>query len=229
MKVVSQAGFPQRVYIVEPTTHDCFPTIDRSWIPLPPLVVSFYTDSYLEPSRRLIESLNNHRIAHQVDRVTDLGNWIANTHHKPQFLLEKLRKHNRPLCWIDADGELLDTLSLHRSIPQGTDIAVHYRYGDPKALLSGTIYLIPTPKTFELLEAWRQLCRRESCWDQILLSKAIDQVGAQVHNLEVKYCSIFDGRDRPADAVILHHQHSRIMRASSPASERYMFKSNPRL
>jgi hypothetical protein len=188
-------------------------------MPLPVAVAYFTRETdYAEAIQFLVASLKRRSMCFAVHSIPDLGDWYANTHYKADFLLGMIMRLKRPLLYLDADSIVHQEPSLLNDLD--ADIAVHYRRGAsdaPKELLSGTIYLKPTPTTCEVLRRWINInTARPNVWDQVNLQLAVQYtMGLRVVQLPPEYTFIFDlMRQEFPDArpVIEHFQASRRCR-----------------
>ena len=74
-----------------------------------PIIVSFYTKDwqYPEYANKLKNDCIRLKIDYDIQELPSTGDYIRNTSLKPQFILDMLNKHKRPVLWIDCDGSLL--------------------------------------------------------------------------------------------------------------------------
>ena len=74
-----------------------------------PLFVSYYTPAtpYEVLADQLRRSLDRLGLAHRIEPITSLGSWVANTGLKASFIERAWQESDRPICWVDADAELL--------------------------------------------------------------------------------------------------------------------------
>jgi len=172
-----------------------------------PEVVSFYTPSYKAEADRLIASLDRHDMDYYIKPMDDTGSWETNCNLKPDFIEYALRFLNRPVLWIDADGELMEIPSLLDGID--ADFAVHQNH---RGFHSGTLYFAPTDGARRLLDKWRIMAKaRPRIWDQVLLKQAWDSLTEKPRTLwlPVPYLTKIDN---PRGAVVLHHQAARRLK-----------------
>lgn len=179
---------------------------------MPPVYVSFYTDSYAQHAAGLTESLDAFRLPHDVRRVESLGSWAANCNRKPAFLLEMMRRHpDRALVWLDADARVKSRPVLFDELD--CDFAAHWRHG--AELLSGTLFFGPTPASRRLCEAWQRECiRYPDKWDQVNLQVTLAIGGRdplRIIRLGPGYTRVFDD-PKMGEACVLHLQASRTLR-----------------
>jgi len=73
------------------------------------VLVSFYTRDwrYPECARQLMMDCVRLGVDHHIVERPSVHGWLANTRQKPFFLLEALRKLQRPILWTDVDSSLL--------------------------------------------------------------------------------------------------------------------------
>ncbi len=75
----------------------------------PPLFVSFYTEKtpYEALAEELRNSLDRFNLPHRIEPVPSRGSWVANTGLKAEAILRCWQESESPICWIDADAEIL--------------------------------------------------------------------------------------------------------------------------
>lgn len=77
-----------------------------------PIVISAYTtdshlgDYYKRATVRLVKSLNKFDLPHMIFPMTPIKNWVEGCSFKPLIIQYALKAFNRPILWIDADGEV---------------------------------------------------------------------------------------------------------------------------
>lgn len=181
-----------------------------------PVIISYYTDSYEEPARRLQDSIWKHLWKSDIERISSKGNWHKNINYKPTFIKKMLKKYpGQGVCWVDADGVLKSYPHKLENISQ--DVALHFREkkGGNLELMTGTIFFNNTKKAKELLDLWESECKANpGVWDQRNLQNVIKKWDGELKHLNVDYCCIFDSPERQnCEPVIEHFQHSRKIRA----------------
>jgi len=194
------------------------------------VVVGYYTEGrYAEIAKKLISSLHEFSIPHEVESVKDLGSWDANTRYKPTFIKRMMDRYpNRSIVYVDVDAVfykypyLFDVLDADSSVDVAVHILDHRKYrkrkvSKPSELLSGTIFLRVCDKTRKIVDEWERICiNNPGLWDQVALDKVLRGKNRKFYNLPVEYCMIFDydyGIDI-RDPVIKHFQASREERKS---------------
>lgn len=190
----------------------------------PPLYVAYFTagNGYAREAEQLAHSLNNYGLPYALQLVKNLGSWEANTSHKPTFIRDMMNRHEgTPLVYLDADARVRRRPVLFDELSRGDrgqwDVAVHYFRGEQ--LASGTIWLGPGHRTWELVRRWETYCRANpTTWDQQCLQDVIENdppKGLRVYRLPPEYCFIFDLSRQMfprAFPVIEHLQASRRLR-----------------
>lgn len=207
-------------------------TVERSQQSLPqsnfqgtsPLIVSYHTPGYYTQvaNERLLPSVRALGIEHDVREVLLGEGWAKRTQFKAEFLQHMRAEHiDRDLLWVDVDAVIhANPLEQLRDGYAHCDIAVHKLRGNE--LLSGTIWLPAAGlRTDELLDEWREQCRRhgDAAWDQRCLAKAIEELERTgpliVGELPPQFCYIFDTSRRyypGVSPIIEHFQASRKLR-----------------
>ncbi|MDN3505592.1 MAG: hypothetical protein P0S95_08465 [Rhabdochlamydiaceae bacterium] len=164
----------------------------------PPLVISFFTkETYYEKEiQSLIRSLNEFYLEYDIEGLDSKGNWNENCHLKPYFILRKLKEHNRPILWLDADAIVVSPLSFFDNITH--DLAVRILEPLPNdhhsKVISSTLYVKPTKSGFTYVENWCEISK--SKWkiqnDQSCLRDVIfgDVKPENILSLPPQYCKI---------------------------------------
>ena len=73
-----------------------------------PIFVSFFTPNgkYPELAENLKSSLDNFDLMWDVRELPQFPSWQKAVAYKPQFILEMLELHKRPIVWMDIDTEV---------------------------------------------------------------------------------------------------------------------------
>ncbi|MBN9307902.1 hypothetical protein [Devosia sp.] len=123
-------------------------------------IVSFGTadgvyDSYIE---RLGRSCDAVGLRHDLEIIPAATRRVACL-QKPDFILRKLRQHQQPVVWLDADAIVAKSFSLPET---GWDIGLApntrwWRRGaNPTSAF--VVAVAPTEKGEQFIESWRYLC-----------------------------------------------------------------------
>lgn len=175
-----------------------------------PLFIGFYTTGtpYANEAAECIKSLESIGLDHEFVGVPNLGKWEWNCAIKPAVILRMMHKHvGRPLVYLDADARVHRYPTAFDVMPNGIDLACHFRNGTE--LLSGTLYIGTTEQARWLVGEWLAKCASQpDVWDQKHLQNALAAWPYKVHQLPAEYVRVFDD-DTMGDAVILHGQASR--------------------
>jgi hypothetical protein len=191
-----------------------------------PLVVSYYTKNtlYQLEVQNLIASCDNWGIEADIAGVDSFGSWELNCAFKPFFILEKLKTHNRPLLWVDADGVFVrkPDFSLFKDCELSVRINAECSEDHPSKVITSTLYINYSEETLELIRLWAKECqrqimdetRKEEFWDQIALRDVLrdKQWPKSVMPIPLSYAKIFDHPEdlkRVDEPVIEHFQASR--------------------
>lgn len=137
----------------------------------PPLFVSYYTSNtpYEALADRLRRSLDQLGLPHRIEPIESLGTWVANTGLKSAFIKRAWEESDGPICWVDADAEVLRRPDFVFDNP--FDIAVVRRHGWYD--ISSFVYLNKTEAAGKIVSEWTELCRQNPhVWDQVLLTLA---------------------------------------------------------
>jgi len=152
---------------------------------LSPLFVSYYTPAtpYETLANQLRRSLDRSGLEHRVEPIPSQGSWVANTGLKSAFIERAWRESDRPVCWVDADAELLRPPHFLYGNP--FDFAVVRRHG--WYFMSGVAYFGRNAVSGQLLSRWAELCRQyPHVWDQVLLTLAWYEI-AQIQQINTMY------------------------------------------
>ena len=187
------------------------------------VVVTYYTKntSYEIEVNRLIESLNQFDVDHDIRAIQSFGSWQKNTMFKAEFIADMLKQHSsQPIVWLDVDSILMRYPALFEMID--TDAAFYYRTNgglaprlpDHVELLSGTMYFKPTDASKDLIDMWVSENKRNPMrLEQQNLQYIIQEwrkCGGTLTCLPQTYCRIFDAQED--HKVIVHNQASRRFR-----------------
>lgn len=190
-----------------------------------PLFVSYFTEKtlYEKESSDLIASLKKFGLEYDVCAVPNFGSWSANCCHKPQFLLDMLEKHNRPLVWTDIDSVVVKEPIFFDDCYADVALRINDQVDpDDKAkVLTGTFFVNNTPSAKKLLQLWKKECERSLAkggmvFDQVCLRKVILHYPTivEMKRLPASYVTIVDNpkhiKEVGENAVIVHYQASRL-------------------
>ncbi len=190
-----------------------------------PLVVSYYTvgTPYEKEAIHLASSCLKLGIDHEIIPVPSLGSWSANCCYKPQFLLDLLEKHNRPLIWTDIDSVFVKKPIFFETCKADIALKIHHSLpNDAKSkILTGTFFINNTPKAKQLLAFWKDACELDLkttplLFDQAILAKILFEKIPEISIAELPagYIAIKDHPDTlkipESEIYILHYQASRL-------------------
>ena len=177
-----------------------------------PMVTSFYTPTWTYPASavRLRKECEGLGLDHYIQERPDLGGYLQNCRQKPVHLLEVMRRHNRPLLWIDVDGSILRR-PIDLDIMQA-DFAARPMRKTGRKWHVGTLYFNNTPGALALLERWvAELDDRTS--DEAALERVWQSPGwpAKTAELPATYFAVYrsNGRimtARPKDRIVVIHR-----------------------
>ncbi len=141
----------------------------------PPLFVSYFTENSLYESLgdKLRISLETRNLPHRIVPMQSTGSWVGDTNLKAQVMEKIWHQSASPVCWIDADAEIMRIPNVVFDNP--FDLAVVRRDGWND--LSGFVYVGKTASAQRFISLWSKLSRHHSkVWDQVLFSIAWYQV-----------------------------------------------------
>lgn len=188
-----------------------------------PLIVSYYTagTGYEVEVQNLIASCRKLDLQADIVPIPSRGSWDKNCCYKPEFLLEKLDEHQRPIVWVDADAIFLKNPTLFESLQ--CDIALRtyeeLPLDHPSKVYTGTIYLSNNEMARTLLKRWKEESERmlreekNEVWDQVSIKQALLGSNVDLFPLPDTYATIYDKQlTSIEEAVILHYQASRLFK-----------------
>lgn len=201
-----------------------------------PTVLSFFTanDPYPRMAARLEASCKQVGLDHLIADVDPEPTWVETVAQKALYVLRWAKSLERPVLWIDADGELLSDPELLYDCQK--DFAV---YADPKPrkwrplgrkmmelpqdwpnppwwFLTGTLWFNYTPRAIAFLEAWARGAREKPRdYQQLLLQRIWCAVRPETLWLPQSYCHIRSKPWHPGEGgpdVIVHDLASTMQR-----------------
>ncbi|WP_420421652.1 putative nucleotide-diphospho-sugar transferase [Simkania sp.] len=188
-----------------------------------PLIVSYYTagTGYEEEVQNLIASCKKLDLQTDIVPIQSRGSWDKNCCYKPEFLLEKLDEHQRPVVWVDADAIFLKKPTLFDSLECDVALRTYEELplDHPSKVYTGTVYFSNNEKARSLLKRWAEESQKmlqeeeKEVWDQVSIKQALFGSDVDLFPLPDTYATIYDKQLTPnEDAVILHYQASRLFK-----------------
>ncbi len=185
------------------------------------LVVSYYTKGtpYEKEATDLVASCLKFHLDHEILPVPNLGSWSANCCYKPQFLLDQLDKHNRPLIWTDVDSTFVQAPLFFETCTSDLAIKINHALpNDAKSkILTGTFFINNTLTARNLLRFWKEECEialkdNSLLFDQAVLAKVLFEKIPEIHITELppSYIHIEGHPENIGAPVIIHTQASRL-------------------
>jgi len=187
------------------------------------IIVSYYTKNtgYEQEVKNLIVSCKKFGLKSDIVGIESKGRWDTNCCYKPRFLLEKLREHQSPVVWMDADALFLKQPTLFQTLT--CDVALRtfddLPMGHPSKIITGTLFFHYRISVFNLLEQWDIECRamlrgEDEVWDQVALQRALLKTPSlRLFPLPEDYYLIYDTpAHRGKTGVIVHYQASRLLK-----------------
>ena len=182
-----------------------------------PIFTAFFTRGtlYEQEVARLRKSLDLLELPHDIRGIESLGDWVANTRHTPQHVLNVMDDYpDRPIVQLDADAVVWRRPELFER-GMDCDIAAHVRRGTE--MLNGTLYVAPTTAARKCIELYRDgiAAHPEHRNEQMWLAAAVREMGDSLRfqNLPPEYCYIPDIMAGDivdnVDPVVSHMQASR--------------------
>jgi len=178
--------------------------------------IAYYTmnTGYEKLVPRLQASLDKFCLSYEILPIKDLGSWDKNTHYKPTFILDMLKKHNN-VIYVDIDAEVCEYPAHFENADYDIGVPIvdwskYYPKKIRKEVLSGTLYFANTPRVIDLLNRWEDEClANRRSWDQRILARILPK---DIHILPDEYCMIFDSMRKIERPVIKHYQASRRLK-----------------
>ena len=153
-------------------------------------VVSFFTDAYAPQGIALREACRHMGLRHLIRH--EPGQWriIDAFRHKPEFILEQLRRVKDPVLWIDADCTLIQPPTFCDTLTGHYDVGAVFR-GPGCYAMKGRKWLVCalwfdyTKAATRLLEAWKVACEAEERDDDILFQEVAMELEDQLRIAEL--------------------------------------------
>lgn len=90
------------------------------------IFVSYFSGRpYQICSDRLRMSLIKFKLPHNIQEVNNKGDKQLNISGKPQFVKDNLLKYKQPICWVDADSEIMQYPSLLLENENNTHLQIY--------------------------------------------------------------------------------------------------------
>jgi len=192
-------------------------------------IISFYTEGYYEKvaEEHLLPTLETFKLDNHVEKVKNFGNWHFNTDYKSSYILKMMDKFpNTNLVWVDVDATIERYPELLHNIPEEYEIGLHWldwekqykRTSDKgrKELLSGTIFIRPTKKSYKAIGVWSRRIDGKQLEQDIMKRVMLDITKPKIYSLPAEYCCVITRTNAiplyVPEPIILHHQASRIYR-----------------
>lgn len=187
-----------------------------------PTVISYYTQDtpYEEEAKHLIASCEKFHLDYEIDGVPNLGSWGKNCCYKPQFILQKIEKLQKPVVWVDADAVFVQKPEALRNLSADFGLCIIEEIPDehPCKMISGALYTNYTEKVKQLLKEWDKECKKyldDDFCDQIALRNILLKSDADITNLSLPYFTVIDMVEDDSsigDTVLIHFQASRTLK-----------------
>lgn len=158
-----------------------------------------------------------------VEEYESRGDWTRNCHYKPVFIEQMLRKHKRPVLWLDADSRIRRYPKLFDNLK--ADIGwVWWDWDEIQScalkgleLSAGMLYLRPKPDVYRMLAAWQKANMQSTSQPdqanlQAMLEGGFKQGKLKAEMLPYTYSQIFDLQKNVGAPVIEQMQASRRFR-----------------
>lgn len=132
-----------------------------------PLIISYYSDfsdnKYYENfARALIERCKDFNLDHDIGNLESRGNYGVNCLMKPEFILGKIKKYQKPLIWMDCDTDFKEPFTHFNNVQEDIGMATHS--GDLDGIKASPLYFNYTKGAFRIIREWVVHCR--ACYDK---------------------------------------------------------------
>ena len=171
-------------------------------------IISFYTPSYREVAKRLINSLDLYGYTYDIVEVPEFVNWREAVAHKPVFIKEKVAQYpGETLVWLDADSEVQADLTFMRDFTADIGVVMDHEL---KKLHSATMIFKNTPES--LFDTWIEESKNLKYYsDQEALYEVLKTYDGKIAEIPMNYTYIFD-KPQKENPVIMQYQASRRKR-----------------
>ena len=174
----------------------------------------------------LLPTLIKFNLNYDIEYIENKGSWINNVQHKPTFLKNMLLKHKCPIVSLDADATIEKNPILFETLTD-YDMGFHYldwrmwyrKSYDKKELLGGTMYVNYNDKVLKFLNQWIiEQSKKIEYAQKVLQPLILNNTDLKIYELPLAYCFIDCSRFPilKKEAVIIHHQKSRLYRNWKP-------------
>ncbi|KXF77480.1 hypothetical protein ATN84_08890 [Paramesorhizobium deserti] len=136
-----------------------------------PVIVSYYTanTTYEVLAAKLRKSAERLGLDTIIEPRLPRSSWVENCAVKANFIKDVWRRSERPICWVDADAELLRLP--HELADIQSDFAVVKREG--WNFYGGQIFFGKSEAAEQLIDRWAAYCSDYPLiWDQVSLGYA---------------------------------------------------------
>jgi hypothetical protein len=118
-------------------------------------VISFYTPNwkYAEAAEQLRQDCQRLSIPCVIEELPDLGDWVANTRQKTQFVYQQLLRLESPVLWVDADCRIY-----HKPIIDvNYDIGMVRKSGkSERTFFASSLFFNYTPASLAFVKRWAE-------------------------------------------------------------------------
>lgn len=158
------------------------------------IIVGYYTSdsTYAQHAHLLQVSVARFGIKCDLEKI-EPEEWLSIVAQKPRIILDKIRKWQQPVLYLDADSVVLKDITPYFD-GLNTDIAVHYK--EDRELISSSLYFDYNPRVISLLEDWESTQKAHPhIWDQKVLQSVLEKPehkDIRRHRLPMEFLYIFD-------------------------------------
>jgi hypothetical protein len=127
-----------------------------------PLIISFYADfednRYYEGfAKELIKKCKEFGVSYDISEAQSRGSYSANCLMKPEFILDKLKEHKKPILWMDCDTQFRLPFSDFNNVESDIGMATHS--GNMEGIKASPLYFNYTEGAFRIIREWVVHCR----------------------------------------------------------------------
>ena len=187
-------------------------------------IVAFYTKNtgYAEEIKKLKSSAKKNGYEIYVEGIRNLGSWDLNTKHKPNLILNAMKKYPKEDYFLFLDADAI----VNKKIPMDEikgDIAVCHKKVESRKqkgwLLSGTIFIKNNEKMKKIMYEWIEINKKNpKTYDQdtlyTILKRNFQEI--EIQRISLKYCKINGSKcsshKKITNPIIEHNQASRRLK-----------------
>jgi len=175
------------------------------------IFVSFYTgENYKIWSDKLKASLIRFNLPYHIEEIESTEDWKKNTCKKPEFVKKCLLKFKEPVCWLDADCEVMEYPELlMQQDCNDINLQIYNFTKDKLTSGSGVFALNYSQESLDFLDDWIDSSKDSKEVDDIVLNDVYNKRWSDILRrrwIPVNYNRI--DRDFPNVKPIINHTYT---------------------